>query len=404
MVSTRDLLVILFTIQIICIGWAASTPGSTLSNAFTLTIVTLVRYGVLFVSPFLLFSNKINFDLKNIGLCLIPLSYYLFCVINIYDPTLTPSIIWLLLALEFMLCSDDIKLDIFYYFKRFLVITSSLGIVFFLASVISLPIPHTIVDYYDVTGIPTKYVNYYISYVVSQGSLYRLCGIFNEPGYLGTVLAFVLIVDNINIKKRENIILFIAGCCTFSMAFFVLLLIFLALISYKKKWPVIILVLIILLYYVALPSIAASNSALGTLLQRFTFVDGLFSGDNRSTILLNSTFDRIMSGTEKYFGQGYGYWAAVRTWGTSSYKSYFVDFGIVGFVVMYGLYLLSAIRKGKGNLFSYFFITCFFLSIYQRPNIFNLMNYLLLFGGIEYQIEFNKEEYFSKAHWRFGRV
>lgn len=383
MVSTRSLLVILFTIQIICIGWAASTPGSTLSNSFTLAIVTIVRYGVLLISPILLFSNKNNFNLKNIGLCLIPLSYYLFCVLNIYDPTLTPSIIWLLLALEFMLCSDDIKLDIYYYFKKFLFITSALGIIFFLASVISLPIPHAIVDYYDVTGIPTKYVNYFLGYVVSQGGLFRLCGIFNEPGYLGTVLAFVLIVDNLNIKKRENLILFIAGCCTLSMAFFVLLLIYLALISYKKKWPVIILAVILLLYFVVLPSIATSNSALGTLLQRFSFVDGLLAGDNRSTIMLDTTFDRVMSGPEKYFGEGYGYWAAVRTWGTSSYKSYFVDFGIVGFATMYGIYLISAIRKAKGHMFSYFFIACFFLSAYQRPNIFNVLNYLLLFGGIE---------------------
>lgn len=385
LVSTKDLIVFLFTIQTICIGWAASTQGSTLSNSFTLAIVAFVRYGVLFVVPFLLFISRRNIDFRNLLLCFIPLTYYLICTFNIYDTSLRPSIIWLLLAIEFFLCNDVIKRDIFKCFRLVLVVVSIYGILVYLSSVISLPFPHTVVDYYDKTSVPTKYLNYFFSYVISQNGLYRLCGFFNEPGYFGTIIALILIVDKINLRKRENIILFIAGCLTLSMAFFLLLLIYLALYSYEKKWPIILLVLLLVSYFLFLPMIASTNTPIGNLIQRFNFVQGVFVGDNRSTVLLDSTFESVLSGPNRFFGEGYGYWAYVRTWGTSSYKSYFVDFGIIGFILMYGIYVLSAIKKGRGYLNCLFYIIVFFTSVYQRPNIFNLLYYLVLFGGIEYQ-------------------
>lgn len=50
----------------------------------------------------------------------------------------------------------------------------------------------------------------------------RFCSIFLEPGYIGTLLSFLLYVGKFDFKKRYNLILLVALVLTISLAGFVI--------------------------------------------------------------------------------------------------------------------------------------------------------------------------------------
>ena len=68
------------------------------------------------------------------------------------------------------------------------------------------------------------YRDYYVTSFVHIGSFIRACGFFNEPGFYGTIIALFLVIDGINLKKLDNVIILIAGVLTFSAAFYILLI------------------------------------------------------------------------------------------------------------------------------------------------------------------------------------
>lgn len=70
--------------------------------------------------------------------------------------------------------------------------------------------------------------------------------------------------------------------------------------------------------------------------------------------------------------------------GVASYKVFVIEFGLLGFILVFGILAVSAFIKNKKNIEGVFFIIVFFLSVYQRINIIILIYMILLFGGITY--------------------
>jgi hypothetical protein len=54
------------------------------------------------------------------------------------------------------------------------------------------------------------------------GALYRLCAVYDEPGMVGTIAAFLLAARRFRIKSPVSVIVFAAGLLSFSLAFAVL--------------------------------------------------------------------------------------------------------------------------------------------------------------------------------------
>ncbi|WP_223543550.1 hypothetical protein [Pseudomonas sp. GL-B-12] len=54
------------------------------------------------------------------------------------------------------------------------------------------------------------------------GTLYRLCAVYDEPGMVGTVSAFLLAAHRFRIRSTATILLFVGGLLSFSLAFAVL--------------------------------------------------------------------------------------------------------------------------------------------------------------------------------------
>ena len=352
---------------------------------------------LLFLLLFVL--NKHPFTLKSYKKVIFFLVFSI-CVTILYTSRMTMigyvfQFLFILTFVEFLLCPNDIKKETINYFRIFFVITLIPSIIYMILNFISIEIPFSILETTH-TGKATSgifYIKYFGSVFIF--GLGRLCGIYDEPGVVGTIGA-LLIALNSNQKDWKNLIIQIAGVLTFSLAFFV---IFGIVIAFKKGmiWLKV-LILISILIIVYNPQVEVNtrnddfNKNINRLIQRFDYNDGLV-GDNRlsdsARVMLNS-YMKTASNSQLFVGNGW-MTASKNQYlsGSYSYKFLIYDIGIVGFVLylVWILYIgLFNVKKSK-DLYLFLFLFC--LSIYQRPYIISF-HFLVLLAGSGIYIYDNK--------------
>jgi hypothetical protein len=273
------------------------------------------------------------------------------------------------------------KRDLYNMYRIFLVITSGVGLVFFVGISLGLAIPYRIVPYYSDGALTASYIDFYIGSAFSDGLIRRFCGVFNEPGYLGTISALVLCVERMNFRKIGNVVLLLCGIATSSMAFFIIIFIYFVLLSWKHPAVLLLLLSLLVFIFYILP-ILPLGPQLEALVARFTITDGSFIGDNRSNEIVDKLFYQTLNSSDIIWGHGRGSTGKLGT-NVSTFKTYVIDYGLGGFILSFGSLLVSALCYGKKNLYSLFFIFCFFISVYQRPNVFSLPYLVLLYGGLD---------------------
>lgn len=323
-------------------------------------------------------------------------SSFIFTVIPIVNSSSKniSGVLSFLMLIAFFLSDNGIHYKTFNYSKKIWAIFSLIGIICFVSYLLKFPIPYIEHPYYfsafENNELVRSYIDFKFCFLYKEREIIRLCGICNEPGFWGTISALFLCADNINLKKKENLIIFIAGCLTSSVAFFMLLILYLFLFSLKNIKFFILLMLGTIIFLSIVPNISTGNETVDIFLRRIQFSNGKLIGDNRS----NSILDSLLKDTIKnHFIWGFGReYTSSKTTGFSTYKSYIIDYGVIGFILMYGSLFFSAIYmywKKKLEILVYPLV--FFISVYQRPNIFNLPYIILLFGGLAY-IRDNKSQ------------
>lgn len=304
------------------------------------------------------------------------------------------------IAVGFIFCfqTDEIRADVFRYFKYIMVVTSVLGIICFISYFASLGIPYTVFQ------IPnSQVINFKVCYFIYNNShMLRFNGFFNEPGWFGTWVAFYLCADDLNLKKIENIILIIAGTLTFSLAFVMLLVIYYILKNLNdwRRW--LWLIILILLYLFALPNIKTGNNSIDHVLQRMVITKEGLVGDNR----YGSTFARLYESTihsnKVFWGYGAGYaedYVVNSAEGLASIKSYIVNFGIIGTAIIYlpTLFVTLWYSYQSRNRIMLFYILITFASLYQRPYLFWNPYFIMFICGLSYTKVFCENEYCGKC-------
>ena len=353
--------------------------GSTITKA-----LLLLNYACLFcLFPCVVLRKTSNLTAA-ISLVFCITFYLLLSFLNSYKNDASFNVVLFAILMCFCFTNNIVRLYAFRIFRVFVVLSSLLGIVAFLSYVLSLGIPFRVVPYYD--RIDTSYIDYGFAYLTMKLFSVRLCGLFNEPGYFGTMLALFLIADHVNLRRIENIVLLIAGILTFSLAFFILVIIALVYKGFHSKRGVLIIVLFAVALAVALPNLADKYPEIEALIMRFTFEDGEWVGDNRTTDVVDITFKQMINNGDKLFlGFGSGYTNYLDETGTSSYKGFIIDFGLMGSFLIWGLLLVSSlltIKPLNDKKYRYFFLLCFFMSIYQRPYVVAITYLVVLLGGV----------------------
>lgn len=365
-------------------SWAPFMEGSPLGTASFRSIFNYLQW--LLAATGILLTRKVksfsSLEVTALVSVLIYRAYNIFHAFNYKGIGLTT----IFLGIYFCYISDDIRAKVFKAFKFLMVAASVYGIICFASYFIHLGIPYTVVP----RGDGVEWINYRFCYLMNQyNTMIRFCGFFEEPGWFGTWAAFYLCADGLNFKKKENIILLIAGSLTLSLAFFLLLIAyyFLKNLTEWKKW--IWVVLLVALYLLVLPNVHTGNYAIDRVLERMVITNEGLVGDNRYGSLFERVWEQTIQSGKIYFGYGAGYaeyYGTGEGQGLASIKSYIVNFGIIGTIIIYIPILIASVRQAlrNGNREMLLYIAISYISLYQRPCLFLTPYFIMFMCGISY--------------------
>lgn len=266
------------------------------------------------------------------------------------------------------------------------------GVVCYASYLLHLGLPYSLVQFYR-EAWNVYYANYHIAYVQSfseglglMSFLPRLCGLYNEPGYLGTVCAMVLMAENLNLKRVGNIVIMLACVCTFSFAFWIIIALYWLFMSLQKPPRFFVKLAILASVVVWVQTVQFDDVAVQKVFDRFKIVDGKVQGDNRVTLQFDKVYGDMFLNNKELTGLGPE--ASARIEGNLSIKTYIMNFGLLGVLLAYGvtigLAMQYAMRGRYPSVKMWVFFALYFISIYQRPAIFNPLYMGLLFGGLDY--------------------
>jgi hypothetical protein len=199
-----------------------------------------------------------------------------------------------------------------------------------------------------------------------EKNYFRFCGIFDEPGVIGSLVGIIIIIRKMSLLSFKNIIFYTSGFASESKIFYILIA-YGIIINLNKKYLLLVSFLFII-YNNTFP------------IEEFKFFL------NRESECFKDIYGVFLKSDSIYFGNGPRF---ILTTGCdiSFYKSIFVDYGFIlgGFLIFlnFYVYINKFIIFKKSNKQVYNFLIIFFIPIIlvfiQRPIPFLLANFLLLF-------------------------
>lgn len=207
------------------------------------------------------------------------------------------------------------------------------------------------------------YENHILFVTCSGLEQFRFYSIFDEPGALGTLAAFVLYGNKYDFKNPRLLVILAGAFFTYSLAFFVLTVVgfIISSLNNKIRWiPLLVALTGILLAYNFLKSDETFQTVLlGRLEKNSVEVVGSRTEDS-----INKYFEEHIFDSEMFFGIGSNGKIEKHFEFGSSYKVFIIEYGWIGLIAMFFMYLIMTKPKNKRTLPSLGFV---FLSFIQRP-------------------------------------
>ena len=227
----------------------------------------------------------------------------------------------------------------------------------------------------------------------------RLCGIFDEPGVVGTISALLLIADGISLKKFkkwDQLTILIAGILSFSTAFYIMigLSIFCKILSLKLELAIVTLPLLILSYVIFI-NMPITFAPLERVQNAIMIENGKLKGDNRESVSANMGIDNIIKHNKLKLLVGAGHLTSANDpllAGSWSFRIFVYDRGVLS-TLIYFLQIFIMINllrmKLKFNADQKILIFIFLLSLYQRPEALHSIAYLIILAGGIVNLSYN---------------
>lgn len=281
---------------------------------------------------------------------------------------------------------------IFYPYLTLLLITVVPGLIYYFAILFNIDLSYSLIS---IGGRGDLYRNYhylaifgdYTVIPLGRFTITRLCGMFEEPGMLGTILGVVYVIDEIAFpeKRRRKLFIVVVGMLTLSLAFYFFLMLVL-LRSMKREHIVKFAVVVVLLVIVIVTVVPADlqNAFQVLVMDRMAFntETGHFAGDTRTgygerylSYLTNASLG------QQLFGNGSSSNSNDEEAQYASYHTILYESGFVGFIllILFASYFLVYISANVGKWHSLTLTIFPLLSIYQRPDPLSA-NYLVLYA------------------------
>ena len=229
---------------------------------------------------------------------------------------------------------------------------------------------------YDYVAYPPLLVvpNYFLD-------SFRFLACFDEPGVVGTICLLILYAEQYKLKDFFNIVVLIAGLCSFSM-FFIggTIAFFMIRFGLKKPLYIAIFALAVGVFYFA----TKDNEVLDELVySRFEWDEdaGGFAGDNRFTDNVNTYYNSIKGTSSYYFGLDAKKLESVVDEGSYGYKIAVMRYGMVFFALYIIFFLWLAVKKKLSPINFCIFAFALIATLYQRPNLYDTV-YVFMFAQI----------------------
>ena len=376
----ENVIAILFALRAITYIWLAF--ASDIYSPVYADIVMYLRYFTIIAGlAYIVFKQK-GFDAKKLTLTIPVIYYYLMLVFNTYGGYQGSYIHEVISIVCFLLMNNKMKQKTFNIFYRLILVTNAISIVLYVLYMVHIRMGFISVPFYN-NGVLSSYYQKFLIFAIVDGgySMPRLCGIFNEPGALGTVCALLFALTYQKSSLREKAILLMATLFTMSLAGFVLIIAYMVILLAQKSWKYAAIVLALIAFFFMIPQIDWGNEEINRFAKRFAITTQGLAGDDRTSLAVgfDEEYQNLLHSSEAFFGKGATYTADS---GASSYKNLIMQFGILGFGIYLILWLYAALKESKGNRECVVFLLVFLISIYQRPvTIVNSYGYMLVFGG-----------------------
>lgn len=213
----------------------------------------------------------------------------------------------------------------------------------------------------------------YLFFIQPQLDYVRFYSIFDEPGVVGTLSAFILYGQRYTLNKWYNLIIFVASVFTFSIAFYVITFLgMLFVFIYEKRIGLVVLMSSVL----ALLSgfLMTLDSFKIVVLNRFSDFDDVFS--RRSGGYINQFYDSLIESNYIYFGRSLDFFQNNKYLiDGQSYKIFVIEYGLVGLILIIFLYFYIFLKNR--NLYTFVLLLIFLISFIQRPFLFTPWQILL---------------------------
>lgn len=305
------------------------------------------------------------------------------------------SIAWVIMmglsiSVFFLLTEKNI-FSIFNIFKKIFSISLIPGILLWIIHLIGVDISTFALGVVPLEFTDIQKVKENTSYIIFPGSvvlnymldepLIRLQGMYDEPGVVGTLCALILLSERLKLNSFTNIIIFLAGIMSLSLAFYIM--IFVYVFFNLKEYIYKILIICISLYFIynILP-IHIQQTIDSKIMTRLSIDENFnLKGYNRESID-SSNYDEWLKSDVKNLLCGLNFYIHD---GSSSWKNILISTGIFGILIILIIYCFILLKvEDKFTYQQVIFIIIVGLSFLQRPNIIQPINTLIFFYAMYY--------------------
>lgn len=307
------------------------------------------------------------------------------------------TVVTTILCITFILMKDDERAWIFRIFIIIFAITLIPGMIVSCCNLINISLPSTILQSAESIKVQSnlQYKQTFFSVILENpwwGAGYRkLCGIYDEPGRVGTIAGMLLpalpLKSKLKLDKGISYIIILGGLMSLSLVFYVLLVLFLSFTLLEKKkmtskkiliGSVFLCGAIGIFYYLATTNEYFQNQ----IIRRFT-LEAIVTDNNRVSDAFESIYRPFLSSPNAWLGVGNGN-SVIKTVDAAGYQIIVYTFGIVGFALICLWVCFMGIMFSKKNKNALLMFAFFMLSFYQRGWIFPFYHILILCGGISF--------------------
>lgn len=363
----------------------------TFNSRIIISALTWLSYGsIVLLFAYMVIWKRGTHKLNKQGFILLILCFLLIIHMGFFgkDPQysiLLSDIFLILLLITLILIDREDGAEIFIFILKIFAIACVPSAIIFILTLAGVNIPHgTLLSAHEGKRLMGVYYEHYPLGLIIVNPLLpkRYCGIFDEPGVVGTLCGLFFAASYKRIDKKWLVLLFVEGMLSLSMAFYLLIIVFAVIKCFHAGLHKIALLAIVLVVGINLFMNANfENAQLVRLQSRMDLTSYLLVSDNRTTTSYDNEYQRFVDdgGYALFMGKGRGVIAKTPGMTSSaSYRNLIYEYGFVGFGMLIAFIILAYYYFGKSRD-SFAFLIVYLASIYQRPWIFSIQYMTILF-------------------------